>query len=344
MLTPENPRAAQMAASGLEAMAMLAFTRDSAARRATAAATSCGNPKRRSRPEASNVTVSAAVCSTTGENSNASAQQLASDRASPQRQQYMRQLPLRKVSAGPRGCDMPRSSREQSPARRTTPPVRARIPASAKRRFWHSIGAPARPAPWAYIPRRAAGGTRKSCEMRRAVAGGVSPRSIATRPNPPPWISRSAALSACSALCAAADPEQRAPAARRRLRRMPGRKRPRHPPARTIPARAVACARIESSRLVRPEDAGPKISVRQPRGSPPMARIDLGDAREGRVSGAGRDCQSRWPPRTDSNCFLRTAAGMYFAFYSPVLYFYRKGRGSQELSRLKKLDSVVYVL
>ena len=35
--------------------------------------------------------------------------------------------------------------------------------------------------------------------------------------------------------------------------------------------RAVAAARIESSRLVRPEEAGPTISVRHPRGSPPVA-------------------------------------------------------------------------
>ena len=55
MLVPENPRAAQMAASGLAAMAMLALTWISAARRASAAATSCGSPKRRSRPDASNV-------------------------------------------------------------------------------------------------------------------------------------------------------------------------------------------------------------------------------------------------------------------------------------------------
>jgi hypothetical protein len=76
MLTPGKPRAAQMAASGLAASAILIFTRISAARRAMAAATSCGNPQRRSRPEASSVTVSGAVCSTTGENSNPSAVRL----------------------------------------------------------------------------------------------------------------------------------------------------------------------------------------------------------------------------------------------------------------------------
>ena len=48
--TPANPRAAQMAASGLAASARLAFTPISAARRAMAAATSCGSPKSRSRP------------------------------------------------------------------------------------------------------------------------------------------------------------------------------------------------------------------------------------------------------------------------------------------------------
>ena len=35
--------------------------------------------------------------------------------------------------------------------------------------------------------------------------------------------------------------------------------------------RAVASARMETSRLVRPEEAAPMISVRQPRGRPPVA-------------------------------------------------------------------------
>ena len=52
-LTPENPRAAQMAASGLPASARLAFTPISRARRAIAAATSWGKPKSRSSPETS---------------------------------------------------------------------------------------------------------------------------------------------------------------------------------------------------------------------------------------------------------------------------------------------------
>src|ERR1035438_116519 len=83
MLTPGNPRAAQMAASGLGPSARLARTPTSEARRAMEAATSCGRPKRRSRPEASSVTVWGAVCSTTGENSKASAVRAPPNRVRP---------------------------------------------------------------------------------------------------------------------------------------------------------------------------------------------------------------------------------------------------------------------
>ena len=76
MLTPENPRAAQIAASGLAAIARFAFTPHSRARRAIAAATSCGSPNSRSSPPTSNVTVSDEVASTTGENSKAKAVRL----------------------------------------------------------------------------------------------------------------------------------------------------------------------------------------------------------------------------------------------------------------------------
>ena len=72
-LTPENPRAAQIAVSGLDAIAIWTFRPVSSARREIAAATSCGKPKSPSRPDASIVAVSGAVASTSGENSKARA-------------------------------------------------------------------------------------------------------------------------------------------------------------------------------------------------------------------------------------------------------------------------------
>src|ERR1035438_2674962 len=156
-------------------------------------------------------------------------------------------------------------------------------------------------------------------EMRRAAAGGVSPRSSTTTPKPPPWISRSAALRAHSAPqertqinrsnctpAAAADAGSNASSASTSAQ---------------ISSRAVAWAKIESSRLVRPEEAGPTISVRHPRGSPPVAS-STSRIPEGSISGAGRACHSKGPPSTDSNCFLSAAAIIVFVFYSPVLYFY----------------------
>ena len=200
--------------------------------------------------------------------------------------------------------DMPRSSREQS-ARPTRPPARARIPASTTRRFWHSIAAPAKSAPWAYIPPPAAAGTRKSSRC-----GAPPPASIAQIHR---HQTESAALNQqvgrferVLGIVAAADPEH---AIESHAGGFGGRGVERvfciHQCARFLPR--VASARIEISRLVRPEEAGPKISVRLPRGNPPMAP-SISAMPVGTVSGAGRDCQSRRPPNSDSNCFLRTAA------------------------------------
>ena len=65
-----NPRAAHTAAS---ACAATAIRHPAGALCPTAAATSCGSPISRSKPEASSVTVSGPVCSTIGENANAAA-------------------------------------------------------------------------------------------------------------------------------------------------------------------------------------------------------------------------------------------------------------------------------
>jgi len=158
--------------------------------------------------------------------------------------------------------------------------------------------------------------------MRRAMAGGVSPRSRATTPKPPPWIRRSAALRACSALCAERTQISRS-------RRTPAAAADEGWKASSASTKAqtsslsVACARIESSRLVRPEEAGPKISVRQPRGRPPVAWSTSGMP-EQTHSGDGRDCQFREPSSSDSNCFLRATAGMLFSLFIRLHNLYRK--------------------
>ena len=125
-------------------------------------------------------------------------------------------------------------------------------------------------------------------EMRRAVSGAMSPRSIATKPNPPAWSNRSVALRACSALppqrihskrssptpAAAADVGSNASLASTMAQNS---------------SRSVACANREKMRLVRPEETAPKMSVTDPRGMPPNAVSKLWIP-AGRSSGAMRSC------------------------------------------------------
>ena len=156
-------------------------------------------------------------------------------------------------------------------------------------------------------------------EIRRAEAGGVSPRSRMASPNPPPWISKSAAFKACSVLWPHRTHSRRfssTPAAAAEA----GSKASSASTSAQVSCRAVAAARIDSNRLVRPDEAGPTISVRQPRGRS-ISAIPLGT-----VSGSGRARQSSGPPRKESNCSRRAAAPI-FAFYSPILYLYRKAGG-----------------
>ncbi len=125
-------------------------------------------------------------------------------------------------------------------------------------------------------------------EMRRTVSGAISPRSIATRPNPPACNSRSVALSACSAF-----PPQRIHSSRLSAT-----------PAATADtgsnvslastnaqnsSRAIPSEIKENKRLVRPDEAGPKISVTQPRGMPPKTASKLAMP-DGNESGTGRLC------------------------------------------------------
>src|ERR1700691_358540 len=129
--------------------------------------------------------------------------------------------------------------------------------------------------------------------MRRAAGSGRSPRSRAINPKPPLSSSRSEARRTCSRRCsaghefspqrphsnrshstlaAATDCGSRASLASTSAQNSP---------------RRVAAASAASNKVVRPEEAGPQISVRQPRGRPPvsasMAAIPLET-----ISGVGR--------------------------------------------------------
>ena len=127
--------------------------------------------------------------------------------------------------------------------------------------------------------------------MRRAVCCGRSPRSRAISPKPPLSSSRSVARRSCSRRCsgefspqrthssrsnsipaAAADCGSRASLASTTAQNSP---------------RRVAAASAASSTVVRPEEAGPQISVRQPRGRPPVSASIAAMPLE-TISGAGR--------------------------------------------------------
>ena len=128
--------------------------------------------------------------------------------------------------------------------------------------------------------------------MRRAVCGGRSPRSRAIIPKPPLSSSRSVARRSCSRQCSGESSAQRThsnwsnstPAA---AADCGSRASLASTTAQNSPRRRVAAARADNSTVVRPEEAGPQISVRQPRGRPPvsasMAAMPLGT-----ISGAGR--------------------------------------------------------
>jgi hypothetical protein len=128
--------------------------------------------------------------------------------------------------------------------------------------------------------------------MRRAVLNGVSPRSIITSPKPPLCKSKSVTRNACSTgfsifsffsgfLCLRGEPDccNRIPHRTQSIfsKSTPATAAERGLKASLISTRAhascrwVAAARVANSTLVRPDEAGPQISVRHPRGSPPVS-------------------------------------------------------------------------
>ena len=103
---------------------------------------------------------------------------------------------------------------------------------------------------------------------RRTLAIGRSLRSSATSPNPPPCSNRSAARNACSILLQRtrsnlprATPASCAPH---------GSNESRPSTSAHDSSRLVSAESREMRRLVRPEPIGPEISVRHPRGRPPV--------------------------------------------------------------------------
>src|ERR1700676_5079114 len=136
--------------------------------------------------------------------------------------------------------------------------------------------------------------------MRRAVCGGRSPRSRAIRPKPPLSSNKSVARKSCSKRCSGScesdlkkflfsvsEPVLRveffcgvssphrthsnrsnsipASATHWGSRASPASTTAQHSP------RPVAAASADSNKVVRPEEAGPQISVKHPRGSPPVS-------------------------------------------------------------------------
>jgi len=104
---------------------------------------------------------------------------------------------------------------------------------------------------------------------RRTLAIGRSLRSSATSPNPPPCSNRSAARNACSILLQRtrsnlprATPASCAPQ---------GSNESRPSTSAHDSSRLVSAESREMRRLVRPEPTGPEISVRHPRGRPPVS-------------------------------------------------------------------------
>jgi len=118
-------------------------------------------------------------------------------------------------------------------------------------------------------------------ETERTTCVGVSLRSSAIKPKPPPWISRSVARRAWSAFrqrtqtsCRSLTPAISAEWGSNASRASTS--------AQTSDA-AVREASAEISKLVLPEHGGPQISVKLPRGSPPV-RSSIGGMPVGTVS------------------------------------------------------------
>ena len=162
---------------------------------------------------------------------------------------------------------------------------------------------------------------------RRALCGGMSPRSSTTMPNPPPCSRRSVTFKICSKrpnalrcdVCRKADGwicslqrihnsrSRSTPAAAAEA----GSKRSLASTSTHTSCRRVASPKAASITPVRPEEAGPTISLSAPRGSPPV-RASSCAMPMGTVIGAARSRSSKVEPSClpsdDSSWARRVAA------------------------------------
>ncbi len=145
---------------------------------------------------------------------------------------------------------------------------------------------------------------------RRTVAPGKSLKSSATNPNPPPFKSKSAPRKACSIL------PQRT-----------NNNRPSSTPAASAPQgsnasrpsttaqdspRRVNPANRETRKLIRPDPAAPVISVKQPRGNPPVSP-SISAMPEAAISGIAARRTAKGAetfPRRESSSWERRAASV----------------------------------
>lgn len=105
--------------------------------------------------------------------------------------------------------------------------------------------------------------------IRFADFAGTSPRSSITTPKPPPCNKRSVALKACSRLLSQRIQSNWSQFISARAADLGSKTLFVSTTAQTSSC-WVASASVANMKLVRPEDAGPKISVRAPRGKPPL--------------------------------------------------------------------------
>ncbi len=146
---------------------------------------------------------------------------------------------------------------------------------------------------WAYVPRRGETGTRWSAGCGALLAPADRPdrgRSIRSLRFPAADPKRaelvpSEARQGMNFLRNA--PTAAAPTRPSRRPQTAGREHRWHPPPHKIPRAAVAAASAASNKVVRPEEAGPQISVRQPRGRPPVSASIAAIPLE-TISGVGR--------------------------------------------------------
>ena len=187
------------------------------ARRAMACAISWTVPNRWPRPSISRITVSAPVCSTCGEKSCAQASKPRARAGSMHAREHGRSP--QGVRFKYRACRTPRLApldRERRAAQKLRAAGRARPVHPAARAFERQRWRKRVHAAHARLTTSAVGvfsTARRSryhdaSEMRRAVSGAMSPRSITTRPNPPACSNRSVGFERMLGIAAAANPQQ----------------------------------------------------------------------------------------------------------------------------------------